>query len=177
MGNAFLTLVVLILIVYGWIFVEIKLLLRPYPELFGYVFYLQEEADMTPQFEVQDVILVKKDADYRAGDIVLYFDGKDSKFKVHNVVSHDASLTVTKCATCEANNPAVTNDHVIGKATGKVMFMGAIVAFFSQKIVLILFAVVGVAFLVVSQYFEYKPKTTMVREEVDGKKEINSEKK
>jgi len=163
-GNAFLTIVVLILIVYGWMFIEVKLLLKSYPEFFGYVFYLQEEADMVPQFEVQDVILVKKDEDYQAGDMVLYFDSKDSKYKVHNVVSHDASLTITKCAPCEENNPAVTNDHVVGKAVGKVMFMGAIVGFFSQKIVLIFFAAVGVIFLVVSQYFEYKPKTVKIEE-------------
>ena len=58
----------------------------------------------------------------------------------------------------------MTNDHVIGKAVGKVMFMGAIVGFFSQKIVLIFFAAVGVIFLVVSQYFEYKPKTVKIEE-------------
>ena len=78
-GNAFLTIVVLILIVYGLMFIEVKLLLKSYPEFFGYVFYLQEEADMVPQFEVQDVILVKKNEDYQAGDMVLYFDSKDSK--------------------------------------------------------------------------------------------------
>ncbi len=157
-GNAFLTIVMLILIVYGWMFVEIKLMLKSYPELFGYIFYLQEEGDMSPQFEPQDVILVKKGEEYQSGDIVLYFDSKDSKYKIHNVVSKDSTKTVTKCAMCDENNEPVSNDNIVGKAVGKVMFMGAIVSFFSQKIVLILFAIVGVTFLVVSQYFEYKPK-------------------
>lgn len=161
-GNAFLTIVVLILIVYGWMFVEVKLLLKSYPELFGYVFYLQKDVDMSPQFEMQDVILVKKDVEYNVGDIIMYFDVIDSKYKIHNVVAKDASETITRCANCDENNEPIKNDSVVGKAVGKVMFMGAFVEFFSQKIVLIIFAVVGLIFLVISQYFEYRPKTKAV---------------
>ncbi len=167
-----MTIVVLILIVYAWMFIEVKLLLKSYPELFGYVFYLQEGIDMTPQFDMQDVILVKKGEDYQVGDIIMYFDSKDSKYKVHNVVSKDMNTTVTKCSTCEKNDEPITKDHIVGKAVGKVMFMGAIVGFFSQKIVLIIFAVVGVVFLVISQYYELKPKKEVVKieETSDGKK-------
>lgn len=178
-GNAFLTIVVLILIVYGWMFIEVKLRLKSYPELFGYVFFLQEEADMSPQFEVQDVIMVKKDEEYKVGDIIMYFDGKDSKYKVHNVVALDRNTTVTRCASCEKSNEPISNDAVVGKAVGKVMFMGAIVGFFSQKIVLVIFALVGVTFLVVSQYHELKPKKEVDKKEKDTTSEtddINQEK-
>ena len=162
-GNAFLTVVMLILIVYGWMFIEIKLLLKSYPELFGYVFYLQEDGDMSPQFDAQDVILVKKGADYQAGDIIMYLDVNDSKYKVRNVVVHEVNNTVTRCSICDKNDEPISNDAVTGKAVGKVMFMGAIVAFFSQKIVLILFAVVGVIFLVISQYYEFKTKKEIAK--------------
>lgn len=155
----------LILIVYGWMFIEVKLLLKSYPELFGYIFFLQEEVDMSPEFELQDVVLVKKDAEYKVGDSVLYFDNKDSRYKVHVVVAMDSNTTTTKCIGCDSNNPTITNDHVFGKAVGKVMFMGAIVSFFSQRIVLIMFAIVGVACLAVSQYFEYKPNREKIERE------------
>lgn len=158
MGNAFLTILVILLIVYGWAFIEIKLLLKPQPELFGYVFYQQQEPDMVPEFEPSDVIVVKKNAEFKSGDIILYFDSNDSLYKAHYVVSNDANGIVTKCATCVEDNAPIKSANVVGKAVGKVLFMGSIIAFFKQKLVLIALAVAGIAFLVISQYIELKPK-------------------
>lgn len=169
LGNAFLTVVTILLVVYGWMFVEVKLMLKSYPELFGYVFYLQENTDMSPQFEEQDVILVKKNAEYNTGDIIMYFDSKDSLYKIHNVVSIDNKSVTTICANCDSSNAPVSKDNVVGKAVGKVMFMGAIVAFFSKKFVLVLLALVGVTCLVVSQYVEYKPNRKKVEEKEQEK--------
>lgn len=173
LGNAFLTIVVLLLIAYGWVFVEIKLLLKSYPELFGYVFYLQETGDMTSQFEEQDIVLVKRDADYQIGDIIMYFDSADSKYKAHYVVSKDTNSTTTKCITCDKNNEPISNDNVVGKAIGKIAFMGVLVSFFSQKIVLIGFAVVGITFLIISQYIEYQPRKKESEQNSVAKSDIN----
>lgn len=158
MGNVLLTILTILLIFYGWAFVEIKLLLKSQPDIFGYAFYQQKENDMSPEFEVSDVIVVKKDAEFQEGDIILYFDSKDSLYKTHYVVATNSKQTVTKCATCESNNEPINNENIVGKAVGKVLFMGSIIAFFKQKIVLIIIAIVGITFLVISQYMEYKPK-------------------
>lgn len=168
MGNAFLTILVIILVVYGWAFIEMKLLLKPQPELFGYVFYQQTEPDMSPEFELSDVIIVKKDANFQSGDIILYFDSKDSLYKAHYVVSTDGNTVVTKCASCKDNNEPIKMHNVVGKAVGKVLFMGSIIAFFKQKVVLVSIAIAGIFFLVLSQYMEFKPK--------DKEKEDNSSK-
>ncbi len=160
LGNVLLTLLVIILIVYGWVFVEIKLMLRSYPEFFGHIFYLQAQTDMSPEFEGNDVVIVKKNQPYNTGDIIMYFDSKDSKYKIHYVVSQDADSVVTKSATSSVNNEKVSKNNVIGRAIGKVVFMGTIVSFFTNKMVLITIAVAGIVFLVISQYMEYKPKKT-----------------
>lgn len=158
MGNVFLTVLTILLVIYGWIFLEIKLLLKPQPSLFGYAFYQQVEDDMSPEFDTNDIVIVKKGSDYNEGDIVLYFDSKDSKYKVHYVVSKGPSEIVTKCSSCMENNEPVSTDNIVGKAVGKVLFMGAVVEFFKRKSVLITIGVVGVFFLVISQYLEFKPK-------------------
>lgn len=157
MGNSFLTIMMILLIVYGWAFIEIKLLLKSQPELFGYVFYMQNETDMSPEFESDDVIIVKKDADYSQGDIVLYFDGKDSKYKIHYVHDITGDEVTTKCAQCDVFNDPISTNNVVGKAIGKVKFMGAIINFFKQKVVLIVIAAAGLLFLIISQILEYKP--------------------
>jgi len=171
MGNAFLTILMILLVVYGWAFIEMKLLLKSQPELFGFVFYQQQEADMTPEFEPSDIVVVKKNADFKEGDIILYFDSKDSKYKAHYVVSSNTLETVTKCATCNSNNEAISNNNIVGKAVGKVLFMGTIVQFFKNKAVLITIGVVGVVLLVISQYMEFKPKKNEETQEKNIAKE------
>ncbi len=155
-GNVFLTILIMLLIVYGWAFIEVKLLLKSQPELFGYVFYIQEDESMAPNFESTDVILVKKNEKYQTGDIILYFDSLDSKYKAQAIVAIDNNSITTKCSMCDANSEPISKDNVVGKAVGKVLFMGAIIQFFKQKTVLIGFGVIGVVLLVMSQHIEYK---------------------
>lgn len=158
LGCAFLTILVMILIVYGWVFIEVKLRLKSQPELFGYSFFLQHSDDMMPDISMNDVVIIEKGSNYKVGDVILYFDSKDSTYKLHYVASSDSSNVTTKNAiSTEVNDPISTN-NVVGKAVRKVAFFGAIVSFFKQKVVLITIGIVGLAFLVISQYIEYKPK-------------------
>jgi len=156
-GNFFLTILFLVLLVYLWAFVEIKLLLHPQPSLFGYAFYQKNNADMAPELAEGDVVIVKKGADFQQGDIILYFDSKDSLYKMHYVVSTDSNETVTKCADCSTNNEPIKNENIVGKGVRKIFYMGNIISFFKNKVVLVLIGAVGVGFLVMSQYIEYKP--------------------
>lgn len=158
MGNAFLTVLMILLVGYGWAFIEIKLLLKPQPSLFSFAFYQQTYPDMVPEFETSDVVVVKKNAEFKSGDIILYFDSNDSLYKAHYVVSSDANGIITKCATCNTNNAPIKKENVVGKAVGKVLFMGSIIEFFKQKLVLVAIALAGIVLLVISQVMEFKPK-------------------
>lgn len=164
LGNVFLTFLVIILIIYGWVFVEIKFLLKSQPEIFGYAFYIQPDASMSPAIEKNDVVIIKKDSEYKEGDTILYFDGEDSLYKVQAVVNTDANSTTTRCSQCKEDSEPISNDNIVGKATGKVAFMGKIILFFKQKAVLFAIALIGVIFLVISQYMEYKPKKEIIKE-------------
>ncbi len=156
LGNVFLTFLIMLLVVYGWAYIEMKILLKNQPELFGYAFYMQETDDMLPEFENNDVIIVKKDDEYKIGSIVLYFDGEDSKYKVHSIVAIDGDSVTTKCLPCTANNKPVSKDNIYGRAVGKVMVLGKIIRFFKQKAVLIGIAAIGFILLVISQILEFK---------------------
>jgi len=156
-GNVFLTILTLLLIGYGWAFVEIKLLLKSQPDLFGYAFYIQQDEDMITEFTENDVIVVKKGDSYKKGDAILYFDSNDSKYKMRYVVSVNANSTIVKDAFSEEKSEPFSNNNVVGRAVGKVMFMGTLIQFFKKKAVLALLGIAGVAFLVISQYIEYKP--------------------
>lgn len=158
LGNILLTILVMILVIYGWIFLELKILLKSQPELFGYVFYLQPTSDMMPDIAEKDVVIVKKNDTFKTGDAILYFDGNDSKYKLHYVASVDNGSITTKGAKSSEYNKPISKDNVVGKAVRKVAFFGTIVSFFKQKIVLITIGICGITFLIISQYMEYKPK-------------------
>lgn len=158
LGNALLTVLVLILIVYGWAFIEMKILLKSQPEFFEFAFYLQKSDDMMPEINMNDVIIIKKNEMYNQGDAILYFDSNDSKYKLHYVVSTDNDTVTTKNAITKEYNSPIRKENVVGKAIRKVAFFGAIVSFFKQKIVLLIIGIFGITFLVISQYMEYKPK-------------------
>ena len=158
LGSAFLTILVMILIVYGWAFIQMKLMLKSQPELFGYSFFLQPLDDMMPDIDQNVVVLVQKGSPYKVGDSILYFDIIDSLYKLHYVVGYDDATVTTKSSISSENNEPVSTNNIVGKAVRKVAFFGAIVTFFKQKVVLITIGIVGITFLIISQYMEYKPK-------------------
>lgn len=135
-----------------------KLLLKSQPELFGYAFYMQGDETMIPEFSENDVVVVKKDVEYIIGDYVLYLDGNESVYKIQNVVSITPDTITTRCLNCDDDNTTISTDNVVGKAVGKVVFMGSIIKFFKQKSVLITIAILGITFLVISQYMEFRLK-------------------
>lgn len=155
-GNVFLTILVMLLVVYGWAYIEMKILLKNQPELFGYAFFMQETDDMIPEFDLNDVIVIKKGDDYKVGSYILYFDGEDSHYKVHKVVAIDSDSVTTKCEQCSANNNSISKNNVYGRAVGKVIVLGNVINIFKQKSVLIAIAIVGFIFLVLSQVLEFK---------------------
>ena len=155
-GNVLLTILVMLLIGYGWAFFEIKIMLKSNPELFGYVFYQQKDDDMATDFNKDDIVIIKKNESYNPGDRVLYLI--DGEYRVHTVVSVDNVSTVTKCNTCITNNEPIDNSTVIGRVTGKIVFLGKFINFFKQKWVLTAIAVIGFLCVIVSQYIGNKPK-------------------
>ncbi len=163
LGSILLTILVILLIGYGWAFIEIKIRLKPQPSIFGYAFFQVKDNDMVPDFNKTDVVIAKQDDNFKAGDVILYLDSKDSTYKAHYVVSTNENETVTKCAICESNNAPISNNNVVGRAIGKVYFLGSIIQFFKNKVILAFIGIVGLTFLVISQYMEFKPKNEIVK--------------
>lgn len=156
LGNVLLTVLVMLLIGYGWAFFEIKIMLKTNPEIFGYMFYQQNTDDMEEDFHVDDIIIIKKNDTFKAGDIIMYLT-EDNEKKVHRVVSTDAVSTTTKCNKCESNNAPIDNSTVLGRAVGKIAYFGKFINFFKKKAVLVTIAVIGFIFVVASQYIKVNP--------------------
>lgn len=156
-GRMLLTLLFVLLIVYGWAFLEMKIFLKSYPQLFGYTFYLQTNDEMSPDFNDQDIILVKNFEDYEVGDRVMYMT-KDGEYNIRLVTSTEMFTVNVKCATCEENVTSIDKSTVTGKAVGKIKGFGHIIGFFKQKWFLITLAVIGFGFVIASETIHEAPK-------------------
>lgn len=156
-GNALLTILVLLLIGYGWAFIELKIMLKSQPELFGYVFYQVKDDEMVPDFNIDDIVIIKRDAPVNVGDKVFLLDG--SKYKLTNVVYMGSDTITTKCTMCPNNYDAISESTIIGKAIGKIAYFGKFINFFKQKWLLSLLAVFGFTCIISSQYMRVENDT------------------
>lgn len=161
LGSAVLTILVILLIGYGWAFFEIKIMLKPYPELFGNIFYQQTDNSLSPTVEKDDILIFKKGSTHQSDDVIMYitYNEDESEYKVEKVLSKGAKYTVTECSTCETKNKQVKNGAVIGKVVGKISYFGRFVNFFKQKWFLMALGFIGFALVILSQYMINGPKT------------------
>lgn len=156
-GNAVLTILIILLLGYGFVFIETKILLKSNPELFGYVFYIQPDDRMMDDFYEKDVIIIKKNETYKKGEMIFYI-GDNNKYYVRRASSVSDTFTTIKCNTCINKEKQVDNQKVKGKVIGKILFLGQLISFLKNKIVIIILAAVGFASLIISQYMAYKPR-------------------
>ena len=164
LGNAILTLLIILLIGYGIVFIEMKILLKPNPEFFGYIFYIQPDDKMMDDFYENDIIIIKKDAKYRNGEVVFYM-GDNNKYYVRRVTNVTDAFTTTKCNACINKEKRIDNQKVKGKAIGKIMLLGQLIYFLKNKVVLIILTAIGFACLIISQYMAYKPRVVKKKTE------------
>ena len=156
-GRLALSILIILLIGYGWAFFEIKILLRGNPELFGLVFYQQADNTMISSFLEDDIVIVKKDADYSNGDKIMYMND-DNKYFIRTVSGITESTVSISCDDCNIDNSEIEKDKIVGKAIGKINGFGKFINFFKQKWFLITLAIVGFGFVIISQYIHETPK-------------------
>lgn len=174
-GNVILTILVLLLIGYGFAFFELKIMLKDHPELFGHTFVLIHDNKMVSDFYKDDIAIVKKDAEYNIGDRVLILSSKKG-YVLSTVIASDSVSTTTQCNTCSKPEAPVDNSQVIGKAVAKIRYLGKLIRFFKKKIVLFILALLGIGCIVASRFAAYKPnvRKKKVKKENKENNEVQS---
>lgn len=173
LGNVILTILIILLIGYGFAFFELKIMLKKYPEIFGHAFILVKDNSMVSRVYKDDVVIVKKNAKYQEGDIVLILNSK-SNYVLSTVIGTDSFSTTTKCETCSKPEAPVDNSQVLGKAVGRMVFVGKIIRFFKNKLVLVLLAIFGIGCLVASRFVKYTPYVKKKKTKSNKNNELQS---
>ena len=98
-GRIALAVLIVLLIGYGWAFLEIKILLKSNPELFGLVFYHQADSTMAASFSEDDIVIVQKNSNYITGDRIMYMT-EDNSYYIRTVHKIEANSVILSCDSC-----------------------------------------------------------------------------
>ena len=113
--------IVLILIIVA----KVKMMVsgKDYFELFGYSVFTVATGSMEPVIKQNDVIIVKKEEDYKVNDITTFIS--DNAFVTHRIISVRGHDIVTKGDANNAKDAIIKDSDIIGKVV-KIIPNGAI---------------------------------------------------
>ena len=157
LGALFLSLLMIILISWGYVLFETQIRLKNYPEFLNYKFYLVKNETSLKDISVGELVIIKKDTQIDRGDIVLYLSN-DNDYVLSRVMSKSSSISVLLKKDNEDEELLTNSSVIVGKAVKKVKGASSIINILTNKILLLFLAISGLVLVVFSQHILNKPK-------------------
>ena len=145
-------------------FLQLKVLHKPYIDLFGYTIFSVATGSMRPTLEVHDIIIVKITDDIKVGDIITYHDNKD--FITHRVVSNNDDVFITKGDYNNTEDNPIDSSKIVGKMVCKISNLGVFGEILLTPKVFVSVVITLFLFMV---SFSYVPKKKLETKETDNK--------
>ena len=120
--NVFLvfSLVVIVFCIAG--FMQLKVLKKPYVDIFGYTLFSVATGSMQPTLNINDIIIVKITDDVKVGDIITY--SEENEFITHRVISNNKETFVTKGDYNNTEDNPIDTSKIVGKLVCKIPSFG-----------------------------------------------------
>ena len=109
--SIFIVLVTVLFIFYN--FFCLRILKHDYARFFEYTMFQVASGSMADSINVDDIVIVRINADYDVGDIITY--KQDNDFITHRIIKKENDYIVTKGDANNAADAPVSNDQVVGK--------------------------------------------------------------
>ena len=156
LGTLFLSLLIIILIIYGYVLFETQIRLKNYPEVLNYKFYLVEDKTNLKDINVGELVIIKENSKISKGDIVLFLNN-DNTYSLSRVISNN-NVSASLKGDSEESEVLMNNSVIVGKAVKKIKDARTIINVFTNKILLIILAILGLSLVIFSQSKLNKPK-------------------
>ena len=111
--NILIILVTIIIILAIYYFVQIKIVNKPYANIFGYTFFEVATGSMEPTIDVGDVIIVKITNEVNENDIIVC--NKDNAFITHRLIKIEEDNFITKGDANNTEDEPMQKSDLIGK--------------------------------------------------------------
>lgn len=125
------------------------------PSIMGYSMVTVLSGSMEPEFSPGDVLLIKRQTDYRIGEIVTYQE--QNSYITHRIVEQDGNRFLTKG---DANNAPdqrpVDRDGIYGAVRLIIPGIGNLLLFLKSPLGILVLVVIGMALVEISHLFEKK---------------------
>ena len=108
-----LVIVIIAVIIAAYSLIQLAIFNKDYVNYFGYTIFEVESGSMSPTINVDDMILVKVNADIKKDDIVTY--KQDDDFITHRVIKVLDDKLITKGDYNNSEDKIIAKDMVIGK--------------------------------------------------------------
>ena len=86
--------------------------------LFGYRSFKIASGSMRPKYNVNDLIIVKKNANYKVGDVIT-FKNKDGEYVTHRIIEIDDKYFTAKGDYNNTIDSKISNKNIVGKVVYK----------------------------------------------------------
>lgn len=111
--DAVTIILLLILAVLIYCVIQLKILHKPYINLFGHTVFQVITGSMEDTIKINDVVIVKITKDVNVNDIITYEDS--GNYVTHRVIRQTADELVTKGDANNAEDDPIKIDRVVGK--------------------------------------------------------------
>ena len=128
--NIIIVLLVLLVIVVGYNFIQINVLNKQYASFFGYTFFEITTGSMEPTIEISDVIIVKITKDVKINDIISFIE--NDEVITHRIISERDNQLITKGDANTGEDKPVEKKNVIGKVVKIIPKFGIWVKVFTD---------------------------------------------
>ena len=153
-----------------WLTVSKFILKSPAPSVFGYATLTVATGSMSGTIEPGDMIVIKKQDEYKIGDIIAYIPEGDKIPTTHRIVNYhpDGSFKTRGDANNTADSEHVTNDIILGKVVKTVSGMGVFATWIRTEgwiYIVACLAIVGLGLFIVTSLEDKKSVPDARKEE------------
>ncbi len=115
--------------------------------LFGFRIYRVASGSMEPYLKVGDFIVLKKQAQYDAGDVVTY-DVNNEYVVTHRIVLINGNEITTKGDANNTNDDPINDKQIIGKVILKIHSLNYIRYLLTKPVIWILILFIGIIIII-----------------------------
>ncbi|MGN0165550.1 MAG: signal peptidase I [Lachnospiraceae bacterium] len=146
LGNLFTILLVAVLCVNVYLGVARVVFNNPCPSIFGFSWAVVVSGSMSGSIEVNDVVIIHRQDDYRAEDVITFQSG--SSLVTHRISEVTDSGYVTKGDANNSEDPEPAEpESVVGKVVFIIPKIGALIQFFTSPAGMAVLFVIAVLLL------------------------------
>lgn len=171
------TIIILIVALNVYNFINIKILNKDLSTIFGYSTLEVVSGSMRPTIEVGELIIIDtNEKNYKKDDIVTFYD-VNGAFVTHRIVSIDEDEMITKGDNNDSKDGVINTDKIVGKYVCKIPYLGTVLSIIQKPVILALILVIGILYSYLVSTEETKEKKIEQKTKTHTKKLSNRKQK